>query len=186
MKKLLMGLSLFSTFSVMASELPKLDTLVQDPAFVEYTEALKKEVISTHQNYQLYLDSLQSKGEIVPMAPAPKLTYLEIRGVLSAIYPQWDYVNPSSFSTNEDHGGEFYAVTVEYGYATPSSRRFQVNGSTLSLALSDPIKNASNVLIGYINYWHNTQTNFTSGTSTYQATSINFPYNKEDDRLYIR
>ncbi|KZN52145.1 hypothetical protein N474_23305 [Pseudoalteromonas luteoviolacea CPMOR-2] len=186
MKKLLMGLTVFSTFSVAASELPELDALLQDPAHQKYEEALKAEVISTHENYQLYLETLRNNGEVVPLAPAPPISYLEIRGVLSAQYQQWDYVDPSSFSTNQNHGGEFYAVTVEYGYATPASRRFVVNGSPLKLYTSKNITDAGNVVIGFINYWHNTQTSFTGGTSTYQGTSINFPYNKEDDRLYIR
>ncbi|CAH9049782.1 hypothetical protein PSECIP111951_00031 [Pseudoalteromonas holothuriae] len=186
MKKFLLGLAAFSTFSTIASQLPSLESVVQASGFLAYQQTLKKEVLNTHENYQLYIDSLKSKGEIVPMAPAPELTYLEIRGVLSAQSPSWDYVAVGDFSTNEDHGGEFYAVTVEYGYATPSSRRFQLNGSNLSLAQSEPIKDSGNTVIGWINYWHNTQTNFTSGTSTYQAVSINFPYNREDDRLYIR
>ncbi|AOT08622.1 DUF4879 domain-containing protein [Pseudoalteromonas luteoviolacea] len=186
MKKLLLSLAALSTLTVTASELPELDSLINEPEFLEYKDSLKEEVVKTHENYQLYIEELQNKGEISPMAPAPKLTYLEIRGVRSAKYPQWDNISASSFSTNQDHGGEFYAVTLEYGYATPSSRRFQVNGLTLSLALSDPIKDAGNIVIGYVNYWHNTQTSFSSGTSTYKATSINFPYNTEDDRLYIR
>ncbi|NOU49850.1 DUF4879 domain-containing protein [Pseudoalteromonas sp. JBTF-M23] len=77
-------------------------------------------------------------------------------------------------------------MTVEYGYATPSFRRFQLNTNTLSLYQSESIKDSGNVITGWINYWYNTKTDFVSGTSTYQATSINFPYNKEDERLFIR
>ncbi|NOU49851.1 hypothetical protein HG263_04790 [Pseudoalteromonas sp. JBTF-M23] len=88
MKKLLLGASVFCAFSSAASQLPPLESVTQDVDFIEFKKKLKQEVVNTHENYQLYVQSLKDEGQIVPLAPAPKLTYLEIRGVLSAKHPQ--------------------------------------------------------------------------------------------------
>ncbi|MBQ4862521.1 DUF4879 domain-containing protein [Pseudoalteromonas sp. MMG013] len=186
MKKLICALTLCSAGSAIANELPSIENLQHDYELQEYVDLLKHEIRENHANYQLYVESLGQNGEIVPLAPAPKITYLEIRGVYSALYRKWDYVDQNAFSTNQDHGGQFYALTLEYGYAQPSSRRFQINGTTLKLETSEPVKDSGNTVIGWINYWKNPMTDFTSGNATYNGTSINFPYNQESDRLFIR
>ena len=189
MKKFILGLVLASSFSVSANDLPPLNELIEDPDFQEFKETLEQKVREMHENYLLYTESLGYEGrQIVPFGSAAPLTYLEIRAVLSDQYPSWDLVNEDDFVTKKDHSGQFYVMTVEYGYANFNSRVLQVDGlaSKLKLVKSVPIVGNLGYVIGYKNYWFNPSTNFENGLASYSAWSVNFPHNHEFDRVYIQ
>ena len=186
MKKIILGLFLAISFSVSAGDLPPLNELIEDPNFQEFIETLEQEVRDMHENYLLYIESLEYEGrQIVSFDSAPKLTYLEVEAIRSDQYPLWESLNVHKFATEEDHGGQFHALTVEYGYSLHSTRVCEINGSNLELVYSRPIEGLKYV-IGYINYWRNSSVNFEGGSLSCSARSLNFPNNHEFDQVYIQ
>lgn len=119
----------------------------------------------------------------VSAAPAPPLTYLQVTYVRSQMKP-WEYIRDSQFSTVNDHGGTWLEVeTAELGYGTNLIARY--NGQKMTNSANTPIVNSSRVVIGWRRVWR-INTTITSGTFTYQATSMNSPWNTMSDRLSIK
>ncbi|MBQ4864732.1 DUF4879 domain-containing protein [Pseudoalteromonas sp. MMG013] len=182
LKKLLMAAVVASTCAT-ANSSELLNNAMQSWEFQQYQAQLKQEIIDTHNSYQTYI---KESGQVHTMAPAAPLSSFEIRGAISTQYPQWEFVTESAFSTSQNHGGnELYIVTREVGYANPASRLAKINGSNLSIIDTQPVT-SGNLVVGYLVIWKYPHTNFTSGSATASARSINFPNNLEDDRLYIR
>lgn len=149
------------------------------------TQSNELTLAQLHEGYKFAQEQAQGKGKY-DRAPAPALFYLEIKYVASEGYPYWESIADNAFATTEDHGGSWmYIVTEEGGYANPPTQRMTLNGMTLNLIQSDPLVNTGNVVIGFRNYW-STSTSSTGGRATYQATSINSPWNTETDSLTIR
>jgi hypothetical protein len=117
--------------------------------------------------------------------PAPKLTYLQVVAVQSTGYPAWDYLSDNTLLTNMNHTGPVLIVaTKELGYSSSYSQVAKFNGVKMTSLGQDPILNGRTV-VGYIRYWRY-QGPFTSGQFTYEASSINFPYNKMSDWVNIK
>jgi len=149
------------------------------------TSQQEKKFIALHDNFLIANKGIKA-DDISTRSSAQALYYLEIKGVASADYPYWESISDSAFSTTQDHGGSWiYVATIEGGYATPSSRYMRISGATLQLLQSDPIVDSGNIVIGWTNYW-GTSLSSNGGTSIYQATSINSPWNTMNDNLYIQ
>lgn len=117
-------------------------------------------------------------------APAPALSGVSVIGVISSNYPNWESIPQGNLSTQKDHGGSQLCVqTQEVGYGTNQIAQF--NGNRLIERSSAAILGAGRVVTGWTRVWCY-QGSFTSGTFTFQATSINFPWNTLSTRLYIR
>ena len=117
-------------------------------------------------------------------APAPALSQVKVIGVISSKYPNWESIPQGNLSTQQDHGGPQLCVqTQEVGYGTNQIAQF--NGNRLTQRSSAPTLGAGRVVTGWTRVWCY-QGSFTSGTFTFQATSINFPWNTLSTRLYIR
>ena len=117
--------------------------------------------------------------------PAPALSQLRAE-VSSSGYTLWDPVPVGGISTPHDHKGPTLIVRVfETGYASSSSRIAQFNGTRMTLIRSDPQVNASRQVTGCINYYRY-DGSWTSGTFTYQATSLVYPYRTLSLRIYVR
>lgn len=136
-------------------------------------------------------------ANLVQAAPAPPLSYVQIRFIGSSNYPSYEPIADNQLSTVIDHGGPaLRAVTVEVGYGNPTLARATINGVALPRSanyLTVPFCNLSNFLascsagqtvVGFVNYWN--LDGYQSGIFTYQATSTNSPFNTLSDRLTIR
>ncbi len=119
--------------------------------------------------------------------PAPRLTEFRVVAVKSVGYlqgSQYDMVPAGAISTPQDHrGGGLYVVVFERGYGQFQTASF--NGVNMSLALSEPLVGANRTIYGYYRYYYS-PANFTSGTFTSSARSINSPWNTMSTRLFIR
>lgn len=178
-----LALSAVFSFNTLAEKFDEshFDSMVQELNQQAETSTLAE----IHEGY-VYSLKQHNTDTIKPFGPASPLFYLEIKYVASEEYPYWESIPDNAFATRENHGGSWtYVVTIEGGYATPASRRMVFNGSTLSLVRSQPLVNSANVIIGFRNYWVTNHTT-TGGTARYQATSINSPWNTENDNLRIR
>ncbi|MBD2279306.1 MULTISPECIES: DUF4879 domain-containing protein [Nostocales] len=96
-------------------------------------------------------------------APAPALSQVKVIGV--------------------NRVPQLCVQTQEVGYGTNQIAQF--NGNRLTERSSAPTLGAGRVVTGWTRVWCY-QGSFTSGTFTFQATSINFPRNTLSTRLYIR
>lgn len=96
-------------------------------------------------------------------APAPALSQVKVIGV--------------------NRVPQLCVQTQEVGYGTNQIAQF--NGNRLTERSSAPTLGAGRVVTGWTRVWCY-QGSFTSGTFTFQATSINFPWNTLSTRLYIR
>ena len=182
LKKILIATAITGTCAT-ANSSELLDNALQSCEFQQYQAQLKQEVIDTHESYQTFI---KESGQVHTMAPAAPLSSFEIRGAISTQYPQWDFVSESAFSTNQNHGGrELYIVTREIGYANPASRIARIAGSSLSIVDTQAVK-SGNQIVGFLVIWKYPHSDFTSGSASASARSINFPNNLEDDRLFIR
>jgi|GEM_PF-1489277 len=119
--------------------------------------------------------------------PAPALTEFRVIAVKSVGYlqgTQYDMVPQYAFSTPQDHkGGGLYVVVFERGYGQSQTASF--NGVNMSLVLSEPQVAANRTVYGYYRYYYS-PANFTSGTFTSSARSMNSPWNTMSTRLFIR
>jgi hypothetical protein len=114
---------------------------------------------------------------------APSLSQLYAYAVISTGYPQWDYVQGRLATTTDRHAGpELYVTTYERGYG--HARRATFNGATLREVSSSADVSGGRV-IGWYRRWYY-RGPFTSGTFTYESTSMNSPWNKMTTRLNIR
>jgi hypothetical protein len=128
----------------------------------------------------------------VAAAPAPPLSYVQIRYVGSS-NQGWEPIADSQVSTTLDHGGaQLRVLTVEVGYGTV--RIAKINGVTLpSTANYQTIAfcgsnfltpcTAGQTIVGYSRYWN--VDGYQGGTFSYQTTSINSPFNTMSDTLNI-
>jgi hypothetical protein len=127
-------------------------------------------------------------------APAPPLSYLQIRRVESSSRGL-EYVSDNLLSTVGDHGGAtLRALTVEVGYG--GSRIAKMNGAVLPTSAnlsSTPFCNPANFLqpcgpgqtiIGWVRIWK--LDGYQSGTFSYQSRSLNSPLNTLFDSIFIR
>jgi hypothetical protein len=117
-------------------------------------------------------------------APAPALSSVRVTAVASSKYPYRDPIPQGSLSTPQDHGGPSLCVeTTEVGYGQNQIAKF--NGNRLTENSSTAILGTGNIVTGWKRVWCY-QGSFTSGTFTFQATSINFPWNTLSTFLNIR
>lgn len=128
----------------------------------------------------------------VAAAPAPPLSYLQIRYVGSSTQG-WEPIPDGAFSTTLDHGGpQMRVLTVEVGYGTsrfarmngtllPSSANYQTDAFCSSNFLT-PCQ-PGQTIVGYTRYWN--VDGYAGGTFSYQSTSINSPFNTMSDSLNI-
>jgi hypothetical protein len=118
---------------------------------------------------------------------APPLTEFRVIGVASPGYlqgSQWDTVQAGAFSTPNDHrGGGLYVAVFERGYGQGQTASF--NGVRMNLVSSEQQVGANRVIYGWIRIYHS-PANFTSGTFTSSARSMNSPWNTMSTRLTIR
>lgn len=119
--------------------------------------------------------------------PAAALTEFRVIAVKSVGYlqgTQYDMVPQYAFSTPQDHrGGGLYVVVFERGHGQFQTASF--NGVNMSLARSEPLVGADRRIFGYYQYYYS-PANFTSGTFTSSARSMNSPRNLMSTRLFIR
>jgi Domain of unknown function (DUF4879) len=128
----------------------------------------------------------------VAAAPAPPLSYVQIRYVGSSTQG-WEPIADGNFTTSLDHGGALMrVVTVEVGYG--SSRIARMNGSVLPSSAnyqSDAFCSSNfltpcqpgQTIVGFTRYWN--VDGYPGGTFSYQSTSINYPFNTMSDTLNI-
>ncbi len=129
----------------------------------------------------------------VVAAPAPPISYVEIRYVGSS-NQGWEPISENQYSTTLDHGGaQLRVLTVEIGYgSTPGAKVDGINLPASANYQSDPFCNYSNflqpcspgqIVVGWVRYWN--LDSYQSGTFGYQNTSKNSPWNTLGDILYI-
>lgn len=128
----------------------------------------------------------------VAAAPAPPLSYVQVRYVGSS-NQGWEPIADAQTSTTLDHGGaQLRVLTVEVGYGTV--RIAKINGMTLpSTANYQTIAfcgsnfltpcSPGQTIVGYTRYWN--VDGYQGGTFSYQTTSINSPFNTMIDTLNI-
>jgi len=110
---------------------------------------------------------------------------MRVVAVASQRYPQYEMILANQFTTKYDQGGSYLiVVTEEIGYANPPTRLARFNGVKMTLGLQESLLSGRTV-IGWRNYWLYSAS-FTSGTFTYQATSINSPWNTMSTWITIR
>ena len=118
--------------------------------------------------------------------PAPALSEFRVIAVKSVGYlqgSQYDMVPAGAISTPQDHrGGGLYVVVFERGYGQFQTASF--NGVRMNLVLSEPRVGADRRVFGYYRYYYS-PANFTSGTFTSSARSINGG-SSMSTRLFIR
>jgi hypothetical protein len=131
-----------------------------------------------------------------PQGVAPPLTSVAIYAVGSTQYGQYEYTYGKT-STTYDHGGMQLRVAVEeWGYAQAGYAKFQggILPSSANYA-SDAIcggtpRNpdfscpAGSIVVGWIEYY-NLDGN-SNGLFSFEASSINPPYNTYSAQIYIR
>ena len=152
---------------------------------------MKKHAIKKHAMLALAGLAMMTAATVAA-APAPPLSYVQIRYVGSS-NQGWEPITDSQFSTTLDHGGaQLRVLTVEVGYGTV--RIAKINGVTLpSTANYQTIAFCGNnfltpcspgqTIVGYSRYWN--VDGYQSGTFSYQTTSINSPFNTMSDTLNI-
>ncbi len=128
----------------------------------------------------------------VAAAPAPPLSYVQVRYVGSS-NQGWEPIADAQASTTLDHGGaQLRVLTVEVGYGTV--RIAKINGTTLpSTANYQTVAfcgsnfltpcSPGQTIVGYTRYWN--IDGYQGGTFSYQTTSINSPFNTMIDTLNI-
>lgn len=128
----------------------------------------------------------------VAAAPAPPLSYVQVRYVGSS-NQGWEPIADAQASTTLDHGGaQLRVLTVEVGYGTV--RIAKINGTTLpSTANYQTVAfcgsnfltpcSPGQTIVGYTRYWN--VDGYQGGTFSYQTTSINSPFNTMIDTLNI-
>ncbi|NWO14208.1 MAG: DUF4879 domain-containing protein [Virgibacillus sp.] len=123
---------------------------------------------------------------ITLQGPAPPLTSLSVYAAISTHYPQYEYFALNQLTSIEDHGGEeMYIVTREIGYSRNTSRIAQMNGGNIPMLMDEAIDlNGDRIIDGYFRWWD--ASGYENGRFTYQATSINAPWNTMSARMNIR
>jgi hypothetical protein len=129
----------------------------------------------------------------VVAAPAPPLSYVQIRYVGSS-NKGGEWIPDNQLSTTLDHSGaQMLVLTVEVGYG--SNPVAQINGATLPSSANyrtDPFCNyadfleqcsAGQTIVGWVRYWN--LNGYQGGSFWYQNRSINSPFNTLGDRLNI-
>jgi len=157
-------------------------------------ETYKQQFKKLNQGYLVAKNSGNGKSNKKPkdsdeqsiQGPASPLYYLEMISIASEHHPYFVDIGPNDFATIHDHGGSFiYIVTLEGGHADPYSRRMKINGNNLVEMYSEYLYGSDNSMIGKLHIW-GTTSYVTSGTATYEATSITSPWNTMTDRLTIQ
>jgi hypothetical protein len=128
------------------------------------------------------------QAPVQAMGPAPALSYLQVYAVISSNYPAYEYLSANQGATVQDHGGpEMYVVTVEYGYADSWYTKAQMNGMGLTeyrdSTHPQAIVDSSRTVIGWYKWW--IANGHESGQFSYQARSINYPWNTMYDQAYV-
>lgn len=155
-------------------------TSLNTPQYQSMIAAGTKRILELDAQYKQILQDTN-----VPLAPAPPLATLEIIGVLSNS-SGWTYVSNVNDLAHPYNVADIIAIhTIEYGYGQNRIAKF--NGSNLVKYDETAILDSGNVLIGWHYGYSITDWNFMadSGSATYQASSINSPWNTETDSLYI-
>ena len=128
----------------------------------------------------------------VAAAPAPPLSYVQIRYVGSSDIG-WEAIPDNQFSTLQNHGGaQLRVLTVEVGYGTNGIAK--INGTTLPASANYSTMpfcgsnfltpcTAGQTIVGFTRYWN--VNGYQGGTFYYQSTSINSPWNTMSDTLTI-
>ncbi|MFM6201593.1 MAG: DUF4879 domain-containing protein, partial [Dolichospermum sp.] len=118
--------------------------------------------------------------------PAPPLSSVSITAVQSTDNPSWESIPRGNLSTSKDHGGRSLCVkTEERGYGQNQIVLF--SGNRMLERSSTPILGWGRIVVGWKREWcYSSNTTFSSGRVTFQATSINFPHNTLSTSLSIR
>ena len=121
-------------------------------------------------------------------APAPPLSELQVTKIRSQRSPVWENVSTSQLLTNVDHSGSWLEVeTREIGYSNPPLNIARFSGVRMTQISSTPIVGPDRVIRGWLRVWrYSSSQTFTSGRFTYEATSINFPFNKMSDWIQVK
>ncbi|MFM6253732.1 MAG: DUF4879 domain-containing protein [Dolichospermum sp.] len=116
--------------------------------------------------------------------PAPPLSSVSITAVQSTDNPSWESIPRGNLSTSKDHGGRSLCVkTEERGYGQNQIVLF--SGNRMLERSSTPILGWGRIVVGWKREC-SSNTTFSSGRVTFQATSINFPHNTLSTSLSIR
>ncbi|WP_299010970.1 DUF4879 domain-containing protein [uncultured Shewanella sp.] len=187
MKKMIFVGILFATFlsnSALSNDNKSVFEVYQaslnTPQYQSMIDQGNKRILALDAQYKQILQDTN-----MPLAPAPPLTALEIIGVLS-YSSGWTYVSNVNDLVHPYNVADIIAIhTIEYGYGQNRIAKF--NGSNLVKYDETAILDSGNVVIGWHYGYSITDWNFMadSGSATYQATSINSPWNTETDSLYI-
>ena len=127
------------------------------------------------------------QNQVVPLGPAPPLSYYQVHAAWSTQHPSWEYFQPyNQYLSVYDHGGEeMYIVTKEIGYGNPSQRQATMNGDSLNLIWDEPFdSNGDGIGDGWYLYWD--ASGYEDGLFSSQDTSINYPYNTMSDWINIQ
>ncbi|MFM6179905.1 MAG: DUF4879 domain-containing protein [Dolichospermum sp.] len=118
--------------------------------------------------------------------PAPPLSSVSITAVQSTDNPSWESIPRGNLSTSKDHGGRSLCVqTEEMGYG--QSQIVLFNSNRMVERSSTPIIGWGRIIVGWKRVWcYSSNTTFSFGRVTFQATSINFPGNTLSTFLSIR
>ncbi|MCG8444798.1 MAG: YolA family protein [Hyphomicrobiales bacterium] len=128
-------------------------------------------------------------------APAPPLTYAQIRGVRSSDSGNaWVIVSDGAFNSGFNHGGaQMFVLVIEIGYGNSIVAR--MNGAVLPTSANVLNERKCNVggflgdcspgqtVVGWYRYFD--VSGAQGGLFQYQNTSINAPFNTLSDRLTI-
>jgi hypothetical protein len=140
--------------------------------------------------------SLKHLGEVGlqdtdSLAPASGVTYFQTYGVISPLYPSWEYVGASQFSTTYDHGGGFIDVAVlQYGYGNGGATLSGFSGNHYANELlcgslsSIHYCSVGETVTGFMAYYEFTVPQ--DGNFSAYTDSIASPWGRKTDSINIR
>ncbi|MFB1051482.1 DUF4879 domain-containing protein [Paraliobacillus sp. JSM ZJ581] len=189
MKKIitLMVSTVFAIFFAMGTVSASSEMLSSDGNKEFLKVQILKSIQEEYPNAQFIEKAEIPNQSIVPFqGAASPLTSLNVYAAISTIYPQYEYFSENQLASIEDHGGdEMYIVTREIGYSSNTSRIAQMDGVNISMLMQQDIDlNGDNIVDGVFRWWD--ASGYEKGKFTYQATSINYPWNTMNTWMNIR
>lgn len=125
-----------------------------------------------------------SEGLIIPRAPAPPITQMNVRWVNSENAGAETIAN-NQYTTQLDHGGSWVQViTFELGYSSRNIATF--DGIQMERLDSEPVDvDGDRIVDGFLYLW-SVDTTFSSGRFVSSATSANSPWNTMETWIQVR
>lgn len=187
MKKISILMTIFAIFFAMGTVSASSELLSADGDKEFLQVQLLKSIQEKYPDAQ-FIDKTEVPNKaIVPFqGAASPLTSLNVYAAISTNYPQYEYFSLNQLTSIEDHGGdELYIVTSEIGYSRNTSRIAQMEGVNISMFMQQDIDlNGDGIVDGAFRWWD--ASGYEKGKFTYQATSINSPWNTMNAWMNIR